>query len=530
MVVFLCSTLLTWREMVVLENAWAASQKNSLDSVATALDRHLQYSVDKLLFYRATMEHALRYPLSTDRTQAALVQFRQQRHARAWQIRLNDTRAISVNGVADEAIQHSTLLARDDARLENELIAALEFGAILQLADPQQDKQRRTLYTSRAGFFLSSTWQGRNDDIVPVFDLLVTRSGFHEQSQRANPDRGIRWSHVGKREGEEPAITASLPLDYQNQWYGVLAMDFTLRSMNRFLQESMYQREAGEILLLDNRFEVIASSAETTPLNNGFTQEEHDRLALEMKSHNDGGLRMGTRYISWAKLNFFDGILVRINTLEQSIHGEFGSITLVLGLLWSLFSLMLLGSWYVIRRMVYNMFTLQETLQWRAWYDTQTHLFNRGAFTDRAKQIAQRCQQQQQPLCVIQLDLDHFKHINDTWGHQAGDKALVQAANILRQSLRGNDIAGRVGGEEFCIVLPDATLSDAVAIAERIRERLASKEILVRQDTTLRVSASFGISGAVEESDYDFERLQSVADRRLYQAKQAGRNRVSASG
>jgi len=172
---------------------------------------------------------------------------------------------------------------------------------------------------------------------------------------------------------------------------------------------------------------------------------------------------------------------------------------------------------------------MQETLQWRAWYDAQTHLFNRGTFLERARQIARRCQQQQMPLCVIQLDLDHFKRINDTWGHQTGDKALSHAASILRQSLRGDDIAGRVGGEEFCIVLPGTLVPEAAAIAERIRVRLNSKEILVRQNTTIRISASFGVSCAVQEGDYDFEHLQSIADRRLYQAKQAGRNRVSSS-
>lgn len=134
------------------------------------------------------------------------------------------------------------------------------------------------------------------------------------------------------------------------------------------------------------------------------------------------------------------------------------------------------------------------------------------------------------PFCVIQIDLDHFKGINDTWGHQAGDKALLHAAGIVRQALRGDDIAGRVGGEEFCIILPGTLLPDAAAIAERIRERLNSKEILVRPHTTIRISASFGISCAVLEQDYDFEHLQSVADRRLYQAKQAGRNRICSSG
>jgi len=366
LVVFLCSTLLTWREIVVLQNGWTASQKNRIQSVAAALDRHLQYSVDKLQFYRAAMQHALSSPISTNRTDAALDLFAQQRQSGAWQIRLDAQRGLPVNGVSDQRVRQNPLLNRDESRLESELIAALEFGAILQLADPQQDRQRRTFYTSRAGFYLSNTPQGASQDIASRYHRLVTRPYFHRHTQRNNPDRGVRWTHAKEaNRQEDQVITASLPLDYQNQWYGVLAMDFSLGTMNDFLNEAMFRRENGEILLLDNQFQVIASSADSVPAETGFTHQERDILAHEMARQNEGVARMGSRYVSWAKLNYFDGVLIRSYTLKQSLNGEFGSILLVLGVLWMLFSLMLLGSWYVIRRMVRNMFAMQKTLQWR---------------------------------------------------------------------------------------------------------------------------------------------------------------------
>nr|BES09407.1 hypothetical protein Ef18B006LT_25020 [Escherichia fergusonii] len=127
------------------------------------------------------------------------------------------------------------------------------------------------------------------------------------------------------------------------------------------------------------------------------------------------------------------------------------------------------------------------------------------------------------------MDLDHFKSINDRFGHQAGDRVLSHAAGLISRSLRAQDVAGRVGGEEFCIVLPCANLAQAQEIAERIRLRLNEKEILIARSTTLRISASLGVSSTEETGDYDFEQLQSLADGRLYLAKQAGRNRVCAS-
>ena len=176
------------------------------------------------------------------------------------------------------------------------------------------------------------------------------------------------------------------------------------------------------------------------------------------------------------------------------------------------------------------MYTLQHTLQWQAWHDPLTRLNNRGALFERAKMLAKQCQQQSLPFSVIQIDLDHFKSINDRFGHQAGDKVLSHAGGLIASALRPNDVAGRVGGEEFCVVLPGVGLAEASAVAERIRARIDSKEILVQKSTTLRINASLGVSSAQEKDNYQFEQLQSIADARLYEAKQGGRNRVVSNG
>ncbi|MNY09064.1 putative diguanylate cyclase YedQ [compost metagenome] len=172
------------------------------------------------------------------------------------------------------------------------------------------------------------------------------------------------------------------------------------------------------------------------------------------------------------------------------------------------------------------MYSLQNSLQWQAWHDPLTRLNNRGALFDRAKTLAEECRQQKIPFSVIQLDLDHFKSINDQFGHQAGDKVLCHTAGLIARALRSTDVAGRVGGEEFCVVLPGATTQQAAEVAERIRAYISSKEILVKKSTTTRISASMGVSSTEENDNFDFEQLQSIADGRLYVAKQQGRNQV----
>ena len=109
------------------------------------------------------------------------------------------------------------------------------------------------------------------------------------------------------------------------------------------------------------------------------------------------------------------------------------------------------------------------------WHDPLTRLHNRGALFERAKALAGQCQAQSLPFSVVQIDLDNFKSINDRFGHQAGDKVLSHAAGLIASALRKNDVAGRVGGEEFCVVLPGIGLEEARAVAERIRSRIDSK-------------------------------------------------------
>lgn len=129
------------------------------------------------------------------------------------------------------------------------------------------------------------------------------------------------------------------------------------------------------------------------------------------------------------------------------------------------------------------------------------------------------------PLSAIFLDLDHFKSINDTYGHDRGDEVLAAVGAVLRAELRASDLAGRMGGEEFLILAPDTGRVGALEIAEKVR--VALHEIRVR-DLERAVTASFGVATLLEDT-LESDTLLRIADRALYSAKQNGRDRVEAS-
>ncbi len=160
-----------------------------------------------------------------------------------------------------------------------------------------------------------------------------------------------------------------------------------------------------------------------------------------------------------------------------------------------------------------------------ARHDGLTGAFNRQHFLHEAGRILQRLLHADAGACLVVLDLDHFKRINDTYGHAAGDEVLRHVVALCRRELRDSDLFGRLGGEEFGILMPGCTCEQGVEIAARIRRALASALLKLGPKTSVTVSASLGLAHS-SVSGYAFHQLFSDADAALYRAKHGGRNRL----
>jgi diguanylate cyclase (GGDEF)-like protein len=161
----------------------------------------------------------------------------------------------------------------------------------------------------------------------------------------------------------------------------------------------------------------------------------------------------------------------------------------------------------------------------RAATDALTGLPNRRAIDDHLKRLLAQAGRSLTPMSAILLDLDHFKAINDTYGHERGDEVLAAVGALMRTELRGADFAGRNGGEEFIVMLPDTDRAGAMRVAEHLRKALHSLSL---PGVTRAATASFGVASFPEDA-LEGATLLRLADRALYAAKQSGRDRVEAT-
>lgn len=172
---------------------------------------------------------------------------------------------------------------------------------------------------------------------------------------------------------------------------------------------------------------------------------------------------------------------------------------------------------------------LEEELRRQAHVDYLTGVYNRRHFMERAEHELHRAHRYGGPLSMLMLDVDHFKLINDRYGHKVGDIVLKAVADLCHATFRDVDILGRLGGEEFAVLLPETDQHFAIEAAERLRETITNARIPLAGGLPVTFSVSIGVS-SLSAPDDNIDVLLSLADKALYAAKESGRNRVCGAG
>jgi diguanylate cyclase len=186
----------------------------------------------------------------------------------------------------------------------------------------------------------------------------------------------------------------------------------------------------------------------------------------------------------------------------------------------------IITSYFICRYISFSVTNIRNYWQLKidATTDHLTELANLREFENRFEQLFEECLNNEMPISFLMLDLDHFKMINDTYGHLRGDEVLSELAQILIKSCRSYDLVARIGGEEFAIVLPRCPKETAFNIGRRIRQQIEDY-VFCKDSHEIRMTVSIGVSSFPNDAD-DSEKLMALADKALYKAKSAGRNAV----
>ncbi|MFW6281802.1 MAG: GGDEF domain-containing protein [bacterium] len=219
------------------------------------------------------------------------------------------------------------------------------------------------------------------------------------------------------------------------------------------------------------------------------------------------------------------------NRVQENIIFRKNIIIITSIILLSLF-VILIFSWYVSiktwRDNIKKRKEKEKEIIYLNYHDFLTGLYNRRYFMQAGENEIERVERNERSLALMMIDIDHFKDVNDTYGHAVGDKVLKNLANILKDSVREIDIVGRLGGEEFGIILPDTNISNAEKTAERLRKNIEDSSIQFEGEN-ISVTVSIGVSSYTKKI-YNMSDLLHEADIALYKAKDRGRNCVHIEG
>ena len=237
---------------------------------------------------------------------------------------------------------------------------------------------------------------------------------------------------------------------------------------------------------------------------------------------------IGSMFAVFGTFMFVRGVVSCLSPPAQDelapgiLHAMTFILAMLLGIAWTIRFIILNAE-----RLEYDLISTQAELKKMATTDFLTGIANNRMFRQLGEREISRAERHKSPLTVLMIDLDFFKKVNDNYGHAAGDRVLVCFADICKKNLRDFDVFGRLGGEEFAVLLPQTSRQDGKILAERLCDTIAQSEIDIG-DKSLRITVSIGVSELMPRED-KLDAVLKRADDAMYEAKQNGRNRVEVS-
>jgi diguanylate cyclase len=437
---------------------------------------------------------------------------------------------------------------RDETTLAADLVLARQIGPLLAISQNADAVEMTAAFISSNGLYVISP-QRPAANVRAMFRRFEQMPYYRGQLPDSNTSHDVVWTPVYTEFQQGEAIaTLSAPIYVRGRFRGVVLMDVT---PSRLLA---LQLSSG-ILTDDDTttdFALVNSNGNAIYFHNGnmiaarpasFTDDLLQAARTSAAAWLRNGkavVERGGHYLIYQRIGDTQwGLTSATDDLELTLNAARRVFSSPLIVAWLALGALLFGTLRVVNHIFGRYVEASGRLAALARSDPLTGLANRRSFDEAFSQAIERAARAPggpAPIAVLMIDIDFFKHVNDRWGHAAGDRVLEILADLMRTSLRTVDFPARLGGEEFAALLPDADRATGAAVAERLRRAVeahaahagSAVEPDAARPETIPFSISIGVAASPEDGPAASEALMAVADRRLYRAKESGRNRVVA--
>jgi diguanylate cyclase len=510
-----------------------------LELQAMTLDVAVQNNKQQLQFLRSSAERMIAEPPAPFNPvlDAPFQKVLKAREEPVWSLQLPES-DITIRGVGARELANMRGLHRDDSLFLDDLRLSRLMSRLLSVQFQMSINLERTAFVSATGVVVA--YPPLSDDQIIGLVRALASSRLLQASGQHPLDYDVTFGPAYERNNPAGArLLFGTPVMHNDVVRGAILFVIPQRALQNYLQLDTTPDET-HALVGRNGMAIATSERAFAATDENWLKTLpapwHRLSVAPLFQAGTGVLSAQQAFLLYAKLHTTDLVLIDYVPAKTVFLSVVRLTSVLFSGIWLLLGLLLWATLLIVDQLLARQIALGNQLSALARVDPLTNLANRrrleeefGVFA-RGRQIDRR-------MSLLMIDIDHFKRVNDVWGHAAGDAILKHLASVTTATVRPPDLVARFGGEEFCVLLPGTSANDAAQVAERVREAIA--ETVFRLDKVelpgsvpgreVRLTVSVGVSEMVSDNCSGLESLIAVADRRLYAAKQGGRNKVVAS-
>jgi len=397
----------------------------------------------------------------------------------------------------------------------HEMASSLELTRYFAIVKGLNKSFIRVYYASNHNFATSYPYVW--SDQYRWDNSMLTKAPWLYATPTLNPEGELFFTPLHKEiKKERLLMTIGHPVYNKKKFLGTVNLDIAVASESAFLDSK--NQYGGTYVIINPSGQIIAASGlsgyTTTAIFNAKELLSEELLTLPFTEGEH--IALDSDYVCVKKFEIVPWKLIYFKSKTDIFITPLYYIGMMLGMIVLLFGVKLL-----IGRLADS----RNELERQALTDPMTKLYNRRYLAEITQHMLGLMRRSSSELAVIMLDIDKFKNVNDTYGHQVGDEVIIKLAQTLQEHTRKSDVICRLGGEEFLVLLPETDVKGAMLKAETFRKEVEKLTMTLADDITLKFTISLGVS-QVRQDEENFDAAMNRADAALYEAKESGRNRV----